>query len=282
MASNKLIKGILGALDEKLGTGLLRAEGRSLAGSGAKLIGKTPVKNYPMGVLAKPKDLSLENVHRDLITKTDPLHRMLHGTGTPNAYDRPTGYLNDIGLHLSQSPGIATKYATSHRFSPTERGLGGPRVYPLLVDPGRVHKGITIDAGPWYEPKPVAGRIREMMEPDEISPELDAIVQHLEKGKPVDEVFQDYGYDSVEFGHGSPFNEDDYSSAPATMLFDPRRAIPEFTQLGQTLKKKRGVLGLNPEQPIDDEYTMANRFSRGQLDDFDTLLNDIFWERNNR
>jgi len=273
VASTRLVKGILNALEDNLGTKIFGAEGRSLATSGAKLVGRTPP-----GVLAKP--LNPNTVHPDLLKETgDPLWRMLHGSNRKYPFDRPKGNLADEGLHLTGSPGIADVYAL-HPYldKPIQRvkGPAGPRVYPMLVDPGKPFTGFERDYGPWDDPYRVAMRAYEDYQDMEVPREIDYILQQLAFDKPVVKTLRDAGYDSMLYGHDTPYR-DRPRYAPATgkglMLFDRRRAVPEFSDIGQQAKKARGVLGLDTDRPPLDDKAMMHQLLAGYPDmDMDTLI----------
>jgi len=244
VASQKLIKGILGTLDEKLGTGLLKAEGKTLAGSGAKLIGRSPVK----GVLAKP--VAPESVHPDFSKPGPPLEELYHGTNRRVNYDRPGGSLYDEGLHLTSSPNIADYYSMNYDtpdinlLLAQDRGklpkgmtLAGPRTYPMYADPGR-QLDFPADPLKWNDPVHVADTLEYFSSFD--NPDLLDIYNRLKEGKPTLDAFKDFGYDSVKYPHWNPYSEDPYDHA--VMLMDPSRAVPKFSEVAQEAGKLRGVL----------------------------------------
>lgn len=273
MANKKIVKGILGALDEALGTKILGAEGRTLT-SGAKLLSETPVK----GILAKPVDPV--SVHPDVLKETgDPLWRMLHGTTSKSPYLQPkSSDVYDEGLHLTSSPGVADLYTVRPNDTRKTKNAAGPRVYPMLVDPGRVYKGITMDVGPWHYPEVVAARYRDAMDFHDLPPaddELNAFLDKLQWGDKVSDTLKAFGYDSMQYGHGSAYGSLNTKPAdlpPALMLVDPRRAVPEFSDIGQRQAKQRGVLALHPERPPASDEDLAMELSQWTTSDLNKVL----------
>lgn len=256
MASTKLIKGILGALDEKLGTGLFKAEGRSLAGSGAKLVGRSPVR----GILAKPAEPLPESVHPDFLKPGPPLEEVYHGTNRRANFDRPgAGFYDDFGLHLTSTPMVSDFYALNYdtpdlnllKAAATDKvpkfSLAGPRVYPMYADPGnKIH--FPADAGKWVDPEQVADSIDEQRRYWSKTdwgnylndPIYEKIIQDMRGGKPVGTTLTDLGYHSVGYPHYNPIDNTD--SGQALMLLDPSRAVPKYSEVGQQAAKVRGVL----------------------------------------
>jgi hypothetical protein len=260
--AGKLVKGILEALDERLAERLgSKTAGKSLAGM-AK-ISRSPVK----GILAAPVDPRA--VHPDFLTGKKPLWEMLHGSNSPQPFDRPyRSFFGDpAGLHLTRSPDTAESYGTrggapsddyvrEHTPNPS-----GSRVYPMLVDPGRV-RSIPVDPGPFQESVNVGRSIFQDTNARGIQrdKELNAIMSDLLKHQPLEDVFKKHGYDSFEYPHYNPHKRYPQDYGHGLVLFDETRAVPEFDPIAQSAKKKRGVLTkwVGTGKDLGDEEWMRN------------------------
>ena len=271
MASQKLIKGILGVLDEKLGTGLLKAEGRSLARSNIERTG-VPVK----GIMAK--EPLPETVHPDVTLRTDePLQRMFHASNSRSSFDRPTGDLNDVGLHLTRSPDIADMFSMG--FDPRDPkllnkgiSLSGPRVYPMLVDPGRALKEFPADPRNWNDPQEIASMMDQEVlgkwasYPDGYDdPAMKEVRDRLGRGEGFKDALSRTGFDSAEYKITSPYSQ---NLEDALLLLDPSRAVPEYSQIAQKAAKTRGVLSAEKGTPMTaEEVAMQLRDITGTFEE---------------
>jgi hypothetical protein len=246
--ASKLTKGILDALDERLGTKILGAEGRTLT-SGAKVLSKAPVR----GILAKPVDPA--SVHPDFLKPGPPLEEMYHGTNRRVNYGRPgSGFYNDVGLHLTGSPEVADYYALNYdtpdlNLLKAEKlgkipgfSLAGPRTYPMYVDPGKT-LDFPGDAVKWTDPHAIADVVDEFRGFG-TSPELEELYSMLRGGKSIEPALRDLGYDSMRYKHVNPYEW--IVEEPALMLTDSSRAVPKYSSIGQEAAKMRGVLAAKP------------------------------------
>lgn len=264
MASGKLIKGILGLFDEELPTKILgRDIGKSLAGSGAKLRSKSPVR----GILSR--ELTKEEVHPDiwnaafgdpLPTGYAPLYRGFHGTNSRVPFSRPIGGLRDLGVSMTSSPDVADFHAlgrydvlSGYGMKGPPQGAPGARVYPLLADPGNVMP-FPRDVQDWSSPRRVLTKTINDPNYDESVHGMSDTMDAMAQGRPLDETLAGLGYQSVEYPHMNPWflksakrksiDPKDIAkvSGRGLTVFDSTRVVPEFSEVGQRAAKTRGVL----------------------------------------
>ena len=209
-----------------------------------------------------------------------PFERMFHATNRRLPFDHPTGDISDVGLHLSASPNVTDFYALTQDtkdiplLEQAQQGvpgitLAGPRTYPLLVDPGNKFTGFPVDAGHWNDPKSVASQAFDQVSDEDLDTDMLRILNKMAAGTPVPKAFLDQGFDSVEYPHIN-FYHPRSDPQNALMLFDPSRAIPEYSYLGGQAKKARGVLydPIPSDMPSEPEEILgAINSDAGSLDE---------------
>jgi hypothetical protein len=197
---------------------------------------------------------------------------MFHASNSRASFDRPTGDLNDVGLHLTRSPDIADMFSMGldtrdpHLLNPSlpNQGisLSGPRVYPMLVDPGRTLKEFPTDPRDWNNPHEIASMMdNEVLGKYATYPEgyndpaMKEIRDRLGSGQSFKEAMQGIGHDSAEYTITSPYTQ---NPEHALILMDPSRAVPEYTRVGQKAAKTRGVMAAEKGATTTPEEVALN------------------------
>lgn len=282
MANKKLIQGILGALDEKLGTKLFKNEGVSLANSGVKIIEQSRVP----GILARPPEPTI--VHPDILSGTDPLYDVYHGTNRRVNYNQPgAGFHDDVGLHVTSSPEVSDYYALNwdtpdtnllsaeHSGKIPGLSLAGPRSYPLLMDPGKV-MDFPGDAYKWT-PENINDSVKEALSGgyQEVSPEAEELARMVTGGKGVESAIKELGFDTLKYPHVNPHEW--IASEDAYLLTDPSRVVPKYSTTGQQAAKVRGILAGDKGFVGDTEDMLAELGPLGiARDSPDEFIKDLW------
>lgn len=212
-----------------------------------------PKVGLPKGFsIGKPRE---PEVNPELTLNKDPMRRMLHITSSKVPYAQPAAGLRDTGLHLTDNPTLDTYYGFLPDETPYVPGtsMAGPRAYPMLVDPGKTLQ-FNADAIDWTNPDKIIQQMRNAFDQRGVEMNLydySDIIDDLSRGKTFGESVQNKGYQSVEYPHFSPTSpyNPDHSIYTGLMLFDPTRAVPEWTEAGQRLAKDRGVIPLAGRDP---------------------------------
>ena len=261
MAGKKPIVGILKALDEELGTRLFREE-------------------VPRGVTitAKPKRL-------------EPVRQMYHGTNEKSAFDTLMANQQDLGISLTTTPQVADDYAfypyrESNIEKSKELGQGnvpGPRVMPVVVDPGNVYRGFPENnIMSWYDPQ-AADMIRSSPGFDPDFPHIQTILDRMDAGEPLDKILTDLDYHSFEYKIDNPYRvgpnqergpEFGPESGHAMTVIDPKRVVPQYSPEGQNLIKERGMLAAEKPISMSDQEFYNLRTSGDTPDEFITRSYD--------
>jgi hypothetical protein len=143
-------------------------------------------------------------------------------------------------------------------------------MYPMLVDPGKTFGGIPLDTTYYRDPLLLNMRLQTTPGFNPDYPDMDKVMSGLGQREPFNRVLQDLGYDSASFPHVNPYHPSltghaknratgqtelnpDPEKNHALLLFDDSRAVPEFSEVGQQIKKARGVLDLAPHYDADPE-----------------------------
>jgi hypothetical protein len=300
VVAGKLIKGILGALDERLGTHVLsETAGKSLAGMAKITPSRVP------GILSR--ELRKEEVHPDIWNAAfgeplpegyAPLYRGFHGSNSRTPFDRPVGGLRDIGVSMSSSPDAADFHSLG-RYDVLTKGsdylkeypIGTPgiRVYPLLADPGRSFK-FPRDTQDWSDPENVYQKTIKDPNYNPDQPDMKGVMKDLRRGHSVDESLRDWGYDSIEYPHINPWHvslRKDFGdtlpfTSKALTVFDPKRVVPEFSEVGQKAVKVRGVLASEPSTKPEATLQDYNDLYGGDRSTPDEFLEHMFDVNNSR
>lgn len=226
MASSgrKIIRGILGLLDE-----------------GVPNVARTE-PHLPEGFKITPKDSA--GVSLD----SNPVLRMYHGTDDPVDFKNfDPSVTRNQGIHLSSSPDVGSHYSGMYSLS-DPKGVSlsgaGPRIYPALVDPGRV---LDLEGGMpnWWDPDHFRS-IGESLQNEDII----KLSMMMDDSGRVGSLLNKIGYDSIKYEHPNPLA----GSAPSStslMVADPSRIIPEYSLAGRELAKTRGVIAADPALPYE-------------------------------
>ena len=194
--------------------------------------------------------------------KLPPMVEVLHGTGSPAEYVRPSlpPPEHDLGIHTTINPNITTGYAFKHDTG----GIGddtvdfmsgkkfgdpdaaGPRVKPFLMDAKSALK-YPADAIKWNDPNRVVGALAKEMRSGFIAPR--GLLSDLHNISSSDKMWQDQfipmlkdkGYDSLVYPH---YDMGGGTTKYNTMMaFDPEQLTPRYSPEAERLIKERGIKG---------------------------------------
>jgi hypothetical protein len=189
-----------------------------------------------------------------LIRKQPPLISVLHGTGSPAEFGRPTlpPATHDLGIHATISPNIAEEYAyPKYGNDPSKTDMmsgmkfNAPNAADVRIKPflGDFQSALRYpeDAVKWNNPDNVINALESNMRRGFTTPRglLEDMYNISSSPKTWQDQFvpmlKDKGYDSLIYPHAGSKGYNTF------MGFGPEQFIPRFSPEGISLATERGI-----------------------------------------